>query len=61
MLPTETVVMHAVAEVDEAEGVVLVGAVLRAARSLAVVTRRPMVVTPGLVPESPSMPPQARL
>ena len=39
MLPTETVVMHAVAEVDEAEGVVLVGAVLRAARSLAVVTR----------------------
>ena len=38
-LPTETVVTHAVAEVDEAEGAVLVGAVPHAARSLVVVTR----------------------
>ena len=51
----------AVDEADVVEGVDLDAVVQRAAHSLAVVTRRPMVVTPGLVPESPSMPPQARL
>ena len=39
MLLIETVVIHAVAEVDEAEEVVLAGAVLRAARSLEVLTK----------------------
>ena len=39
MLLIETAVIHAVAEVDEAEEVVLAGAVRRAARSLEVLTK----------------------